>query len=124
MGREEFGLGEPSPDIPPTDVLLLTFGRPLGTGGGVPLVKDSRLEAEVEAVRAGGVFPSYEELAVDEDLIVGIESFVSLVPPLLESVLLSVEFVRKEALDLLRRSLRNEGAIIHSPRGSSELAIK
>lgn len=48
-------------------------------------------------------------MAVDDDLRVGTESLVPLVPPLLESVLLSVEDVRNEALDLLRRSFKKEG---------------
>jgi hypothetical protein len=47
---------------------------------------------------------------VEDDLVVGTESVVPLDPPLLESVLRSV---RNEALDRLRRSFRNEGAIIH-----------
>jgi hypothetical protein len=80
----------------------------------MPLVNDSRLEADVEIVSAGGVLPPYEELAVDDDLRVGTESLmplVPLVPPLLESVLLSVDDVRNEALDLLRRSLKKEGIV-------------
>jgi hypothetical protein len=60
-------------------------------------------------VSAGGVFPPYVEFNVDDDLVVGTESFVPLDPPLLESVLFSV---RKEAFDLLRRSFRNEGAMV------------
>lgn len=58
----------------------------------------------------GGVFePPYAELTVDEDLLVGCDSVVPVpLEPLLESVLRSV---RNEALDLLFKSLKNEGAI-------------
>lgn len=57
----------------------------------------------------GGVFPPYVELTVEEDWVVGTDSAVPLEPMLLESVLRSV---RNEAFDLLRRSFRNEGAIV------------
>ena len=47
------------------------------------------MEAEFEFVStcAGGVFPPYVELRVEEDFVVGTEPFVPLEPPLLESVL-------------------------------------
>ena len=72
-------------------------------------------------MRAGGVFSPYVESTVEDDLVVGTESVVPLDPPLLESVLLSV---RNDALDLLRRSFKNEGAIIHLGRMSEPVIDK
>jgi hypothetical protein len=67
------------------------------------------LEAELEFMSAGGVVPPYIEFNVEEDFVVGTESFVPLEPPLLESVLRSV---LELALERLRKSFKNEGAII------------
>ena len=55
------------------------------------------------------MLPPYVEFNVEEDFVVGTESFVPLEPPLLESVLRSV---LKLALERLRRSFKNEDAII------------
>lgn len=116
VGREDFGLGDPKPDIPPTDCLWLAGGRLFGIGGGDPLLFRGvwKLDGEPEFSTAGGVFPPYVELTVEEDCVVGTVSVVPLEPPLLESVLRSV---RNEAFDLRRRSFRNEGAIVDLGKG-------
>jgi hypothetical protein len=102
---EDFIAGDPRPDMPETLCLLLEdvdkFGRFGGRGGGM-LPTYCRLEAELDLVSIGGVFPP--EFNVDVDFVVGTELWV----PLLESVLRSV---LKLALDRRRMSLRNEGAI-------------
>jgi hypothetical protein len=110
------GEGEPRPDMPDTLYLwfglVLTAGRMGGTGGTLLLLLSlCRLPADMELVRAGvgGELPPYIELNVDEDLFVAApEPLFEPLPPMLESVLLSV---LKLDLDLRRISLRKEGAI-------------
>jgi hypothetical protein len=109
VGRLDFCDGDPKPDIPDTLYLLLDdvdiVGR-VGSSGGGRLAKDWRFEAEFELVRIGGVVPPNVEFNVEEDFVAGTEPLV----PLLESVDLSV---LKLALERLRMSFKNEGAIIH-----------
>jgi hypothetical protein len=110
------GEGEPRPDMPGTLWTLyllladvLTDGRIGGTGGTL-LLSLCRLPADIELVRAGvgGELPPYTELNVDEDLLAAMPEPLEPLPPVLESVLLSV---LKLDLDLRRISLRKEGAI-------------
>ena len=110
VGRDDFCEGEPNPDMPDTEYLLQfdvnTVGR-CGIGGAPLLFRVCKWE--VEFVRAGGVVEPFR--LVVEDFLVGTEPLVPFVP--LEAPLESVErSVLKLALDFLRRSLRNEGAMI------------
>jgi hypothetical protein len=103
-GRIAFGGGDPKPDIPPT-LYLLEGTVPGGTlSGPMLLLRASRLEALREM---GGVLSPLPktELRVEDDS----DDFAS--------VLLVCELpfelsVLKLALLLLRRSFKNEGAII------------
>lgn len=117
VGRDDFcDEGEPRPDIPDTLYLLPEevdiVGR-VGTGG-APLTFNAwrlevevEVEAEVELGSAGGVTVPYMEFKGEDDFVV-----VPLEPPLLESVLGSV---RKLAFERLRKSFKNEGAMIYLP---------
>jgi hypothetical protein len=108
VGRDELCDGAPNPDMPETLYRLLEeverfgrFGRvPVGRAGG-PLEVWGRLEVEREMGTAGGVVEPYVEFRVEDE--------APLDPPMLESVLLSV---MKLALDRLRRSFKNEGAMV------------
>lgn len=73
VGREDFGAGEPSPDMPDTLYLLLADVRAFGLVGGCMLLRFCRFDAEFEVVSIGGVVPPYNEFKVDEDFVVGLQ---------------------------------------------------
>jgi hypothetical protein len=76
-GIDDFCDGEPKPDMPLTEYLLLAevviIGRAGGSEGGM-LLKVWRLEADWELAREGGVvWPPCVELKVEEDFAYGTE---------------------------------------------------
>ena len=104
---------------------VLTGGRPGGSGGALLGFRRMPSDFELDRAAAGGVLPPYMELRVDEDLLVaGPDPLVPFpLPPLLESVLLSV---LKLDLERLRISLRKEGAIAllaHLYRGKERSVV-
>lgn len=109
VGRVE--LGEPRPDMPDTLCLLVTEGEALGRrgGAGAPLT-DWRLVAELEVESAGGVVEPYAKFSVEED---GVAEEEWECWPLERTFWLAstLSSVRKLALERLRKSERNEGAM-------------